>query len=131
MDHVTRVEKVTINLGVVDLGRIDLLVQEGFFSNRTDLIRTAVRSLLQEHREALGDHVRNRTLTLGVETLTAARLQDALRLGEQLDLRVLGLVVIADDVSPEIAAEAIGSIEVLGVLQASPAVKRALKGRVK
>jgi len=124
-------EKITINLGCVDLGQIDLLVQEGFYANRTDLIRTAIRNQLQTHGEAVRQAVSRKTLTLGIQHLTKADLQAAQKAGERLQVRVLGLASIAADVTPALALAAIESITVLGTLQASPAVKAALVSRTR
>ncbi|MDH5823604.1 hypothetical protein QFW77_11460 [Luteimonas sp. RD2P54] len=123
-------EKITINLGVVDLGQIDLLVQEGFYSNRTDLIRTAIRNQLASHGDVLRHTVARRTLVVGLQDYGRAELEAARDVGERLRIQALGLVRIADDVTPELALEAIESIAVLGVLQASPKVKAALAGRL-
>ena len=123
-------EKITINLGPVDLGQIDLLVQEGFYSNRTDFIRTAIRNQLTTHAEAVRQTVARRTLVLGLENYTRRDLEAVRESGESLEIRVLGLATIADDVSPELALETIDSIVVLGALRASPAVKAALKDRI-
>ncbi len=123
-------EKITINLGYVDLGHIDLLVEEGFFSNRTDFIRTAIRNQLDRHREAVNQSVNRHQLDLGLRRYSRDDLEAALARGETLHIQVLGLAVIANDVSPELAAETIGSIHVLGALQASPAVKAALSDRI-
>ena len=123
-------EKITINLGVVDLGQIDLLVQEGFYSNRTDLIRTAIRNQLAAHGEVLRTTVARRTLVMGLQDYGRRELEAARAAGERLRIQALGLVRIADDVSPELALAAIESISVLGVLQASHAVKAALAGRI-
>ncbi len=123
-------EKLTINLGVVDLGQIDLLVSEGFYGNRTDFIRTAIRNQVAAHAEIVKQTVVRRTLTLGLQTFTRADLEAARKAGQKLDIRVLGLAVIASDVSPELAREAIGSLTVLGALHASPAVKAALEDRI-
>ena len=123
-------EKITINLGLVDLGQIDLLVQEGFYSNRTDFIRTAIRNQLTTHAEAVRQTVARRTLVLGLENYTRRDLEAVREAGESLEIRVLGLATIADDVSPELARETIDSIVVLGALRASPAVKAALKDRI-
>ncbi|MDP9480853.1 MAG: CopG family transcriptional regulator [Actinomycetota bacterium] len=123
-------EKITINLGLVDLGQIDLLVQEGFYSNRTDFIRTAIRNQLTTHAEAVRQTVARKTLVLGLESYTRRDLEAVRESGETLEIRVLGLATIADDVSPELARETIGSIAVLGALRASPAVKAALKDRI-
>src|SRR3712207_3227558 len=122
-------EKITINLGLVDLGQIDLLVQEGFYSNRTDFIRTAIRNQLTTHAEAVRQTVARRTLVLGLENYTRRDLEAVRESKERLEIKVLGLATIADDVSPELAAETIESIVVLGALRASPAVKAALKDR--
>jgi Arc/MetJ-type ribon-helix-helix transcriptional regulator len=122
-------EKITINLGAIDLGQIDLLVQEGFYSNRTDLIRTAIRNQLGTHAEALRQTVARRTLVLGLQEFSKGDLEAAKKSGTRLRIHVLGLVRIADDVSPTLALQAIESITVLGALHASPAVKAALAER--
>ncbi len=124
-------EKITINLGLVDLGQIDLLVQEGFYSNRTDFIRTAIRNQLTTHAEAVRQTVARKTLVLGLESYTRHDLEAVRESGETLEIKVLGLATIADDVSPELARETISSIAVLGALRASSAVKAALKDRIR
>ena len=123
-------EKLTINLGVIDLGQIDLLVQEGFYSNRTDLIRTAIRNQLSIHAEEVKRTVARRTLVLGLQHVSRADLEHVLATGEMLQIRVLGLARIADDVSPKLARATIESIVVLGAFQASAAVRRALADRI-
>ena len=124
-------EKITINLGLVDLGQIDLLVREGFYQNRTDFIRTAIRNQIGEHAEAVKQTVARKTLALGLQNYTRRDLEAARAAGETLQIRVLGLATIADDVTPELALETIDSIEVLGAFRASPAVKAALAGRIR
>ena len=124
-------EKITINLGFVDLGRIDLLVQEGFYANRTDFIRTAIRNHLAAQSDAVSQSVARHTLELGLRDLTTADLEAVQRAGEQLHIRIVGLVRIASDVLPELALATIGSITVLGALQASPAIKTALAQRIR
>lgn len=124
-------EKITINLGYVDLGQIDLLVQEGFYANRTDLIRTAIRSHLAAHADVVKQVVARKTLVLGIQHFSAADLRAVQAAGESLQIRVLGLARIAPDVSPELALAAIDSVVVLGALHASPAVKAALAGRIR
>ncbi len=123
-------EKITINVGFVDLGHIDLLVQEGFYSNRTDFIRTAIRNQFDRHRDAVRQSVARKTLDLGLRHYSRADLEDALALGGALRINVLGLVTIASDVTAELARAAIASITVLGALHASPAVKAALADRM-
>lgn len=123
-------EKITINLGHVDLGQIDLLVDERFYSNRTDFIRTAIRNQIDRHTEAVKRAVEVRRLELGLRHYGRQDLEAALAAGETLHIQVLGLAVIGEDVSPELARETISSIQVLGALQASPAVKAALSGRI-
>ena len=124
-------EKITINLGVVDLGQIDLVVQEGFYSNRTDFVRTAVRNQLQEHADVVKQTVSRKTLDLGLRHYTKADLERVRDAGERLEIQVLGLVSIAPDVSAELALETIQSITVLGALHASSAVKKALADRIR
>lgn len=122
-------EKITINLGFVDLGQIDLLVQEGFYANRTDLIRTAIRNQLDRHTEEVRKSVARKTLDLGLRNYTRADLEAAQAAGGQLHINVLGLASIARDVTPELARAAIASITVLGALHASPEVRAALADR--
>ena len=124
-------EKITINLGYVDLGHVDLLVEEGLYSNRTDFIRTAIRSQLDRHGEAVRQSLARHRLDLGLRRYGREDLEAVRAAGETLHIQVLGLAVIADDVSPELARAAIASIHVLGALQASPDVKAALRDRIR
>ena len=124
-------EKITINLGFVDLGQIDLLVLEGFYGNRSDFIRTAIRNLLGSHADTVKQVVARKMLVLGLQHLSADALRDALATQQMLQIRVLGLVTIAHDVTPDLALATIQSITVLGALQASPEVKAALAARLR
>ncbi|CAE6824538.1 hypothetical protein R69658_06775 [Paraburkholderia aspalathi] len=124
-------EKITINLGPIDLGQIDLLVEEGFYSNRTDLIRTAIRNQLAIHAQVVTETVTRRALVLGLQHFSKQDLEAAQAANERLDIHVLGLASIAADVPPELAAAAIASVVVLGAFHASPAVKAALAGRIR
>ena len=125
-------EKVTVNLGLIDLGQVDLLVHEGFYSNRTDMIRTAIRNQLAVHGECVRETVSRKKLVLGLETYTRSYLETVRTAGQRLNIQVLGLVRITVDVSPELALDTIDSIAVLGALQASAQVKSALEaaGRI-
>jgi Arc/MetJ-type ribon-helix-helix transcriptional regulator len=122
-------EKITVNLGYVDLGHIDLLVQDGFYSNRTDFIRTAIRNQIERHAEATRQSVVRKSLDLGLRHYGRADLEAVRAAGRMLDIRVLGLVTIAPDVTPELARATIASVSVLGAMQASAAVKEALADR--
>ena len=124
-------EKITINLGFVDLGQIDLLVAEGFYGNRTDFIRTAIRNQLSTHSDAVKQVVARKMLVLGLQHFSADDLRAVQAAQQTLQIRVLGLATIAHDVTPELALATIASIEVLGALQASPAVKAALASRLR
>lgn len=123
-------EKITINLGFVDLGRIDLLVREGFYSNRTDLIRTAIRNQLDRHDDVLLQAVQRSSVDLGLRRITRRDLEAARARNETLAFRVLGLASIDADVSPELARATIASLHVLGAFHASAAVKAALADRM-
>jgi len=123
-------EKITINLGFVDLGQIDLLVQEGFYSNRTDFIRTAIRNQLTTHAETVKQTVARKTLVLGLQHFSRRDLEAVQAAGQKLQIQVLGLASIAEDVSPELAQATIDSLVVLGGLRASAAVKAALADRI-
>ena len=129
--RVGETEKMTINLGVVDLGQIDLLVQEGFYANRSDMIRTAIRNQLVAHAEAVRQVVSRRMLVLGIQHFSAADLEAVRERGETLQLRVLGLLSLGSDVGPELALQTIASLVVLGSLHATPAVKSALSARMR
>ena len=123
-------EKITINLGFIDLGQIDLLVQEGFYSNRTDFIRTAIRNQLASYAETVKQTVARKTLVLGLQHYTRHDLEAVRAAGQKLQIQVLGLASIADDVSPELARATIDSLVVLGGLRASTEVKAALADRI-
>jgi Arc/MetJ-type ribon-helix-helix transcriptional regulator len=124
-------EKITINLGYVDLGRIDLLVQEGFYANRSDFIRAAIRKQLDAHGDAVSQSLQRHTLELGLRNYSRADLEALRDAGEVLHVKVVGLARIASDVTPELAQATIGSITILGGLQASSAVKKALADRIR
>jgi Arc/MetJ-type ribon-helix-helix transcriptional regulator len=123
-------EKITINVGYVDLGHIDLLVREGFYSNRTDFIRTAIRNQLGHHSDAIRQSIVRNTLELGLRTFTREELESIKATGDKLRIRVVGLAIIADDVTPELARQVIDQITILGALQATPSVKAALSDRI-
>ena len=129
-DRVGETEKITINLGYVDLGHVDLLVQEGFYSNRTDFIRTAIRNQLSTHAEEARKSIVRHTLELGLRHYTRADLEARQAAGEKLHIKVLGLASIAPDVTPALALATIESITVLGALHASKEVKSALADRI-
>jgi Arc/MetJ-type ribon-helix-helix transcriptional regulator len=124
-------EKLTINMGFVDLGHIDLLVREGFYSNRSDFIRTAIRTQLDRHADAMKQSVARRQLDLGLRQYSRSDLEAIRAAGESLHIQVLGLAIIAPDVSADLARATIASIQVLGALQASPEVKAALSDRIR
>lgn len=124
-------EKITINLGYVDLGHVDLMVQEGFYSNRSDFIRTAIRNQLERHAEVVKQTVARKTLELGLRHYSREDLEAVRAAGQTLHIHVLGLASIAQDVTPELARATIASLSVLGALHASAAVKAALAGRIR
>jgi len=124
-------EKITINLGYVDLGQVDLMVQEGFYSNRTDFIRTAIRNQLERHADVVKQSTTRKSLDLGLRNYSREDLEAARRAGEMVHINVLGLATIAQDVTPELARAVIASVSVLGALHASPAVKAALADRTR
>ena len=123
-------EKITINLGFVDLGQMELLVQEGFYSNRSDFIRTAIRNQIERHADTLRQIVIRKSVELGLRHITRAELILAKEAGQMLDIRVLGLAVIAPDVDADLARDTISALSVLGTLQAGDAVKAALADRI-
>ncbi len=123
-------EKMTVNIGVVDLGHVDLLVQEGFYSNRSDLVRTALRNQLALHADMVKQALARRTLTVGLQHYSRADLERAVAADQRLQVQVVGLARIANDVTPDLARAAIASVTVLGAFQASPAVRRALADRI-
>ncbi len=129
-DRLGDTEKITINLGYVDLGHIDLLVREGFYSNRTDLIRTAIRNQIITHADVVNKSIVRHTLELGMRFYSRADLEAIQASGGKLNIQVVGLVTIAADVTPDLAVAAIESITVLGALQASDPVKAALADRI-
>ncbi len=131
MAEVDKSEKITINVGLVDLGQIDLLVDEGFYANRTDFIRTAIRRQLETRSGVVDESVARRTLALGIQHYSRRDLEELRAAGRTVELRVLGLASIAEDVSPELALATIASVEVLGSFRAPSAVKAALAPRTR
>lgn len=129
MAEIDKSEKITINLGLIDLGQIDLLVDEGFYANRTDFIRTAIRRQLELRSAAVDETVARRTLVLGTQHVSRRELEELRAAGRTVDLRVLGLATVADDVTPELALATIASVEVLGAFRAPRSVKAALAPR--
>ncbi|HET7474650.1 MAG TPA: hypothetical protein VFJ97_01330 [Dermatophilaceae bacterium] len=129
MAEVERTEKITINLGLIDLGQIDLLVEEGFYANRTDFIRTAIRRQIETRAAAVDQSLDRRALILGTQNYSRAELERLRAAGRTVDIRVLGLATVADDVSPELALATISAVEVLGAFRAPNAVKAALASR--
>ena len=129
-DKMPENEKITINLGYVDLGRIDLLVKEGFYSNRSDFIRTAIRNQLDGHNDTVTKSIERHTMELGLRDYSRADLEALRDAGEMLHVKVVGLARIASDVTPALALATIGSITVLGALQANPDIKKALADRI-
>ena len=130
MADAEKTEKITINLGIVDLGQIDLLVQEGFYANRTDFIRSAIRAQLASREAAVTQTVNRRTMVLGTEHYSRRQLEELRAAGRTVQIRVLGLATIADDVSADLALATIESVEVLGAFRASSAVRAALAARI-
>ena len=129
MGEAEKTEKITINLGVVDLGQIDLLVQEGFYANRTDFIRAAIRTQLASREAAVNQTAARRTMVLGTRHYSRGELEDLRAAGQTVQIRVLGLATIAEDVPADLALATVESVEVLGAFRASPAVKAALASR--
>jgi len=130
MAEMDKSEKITVNIGLVDLGQIDLLVDEGFYANRTDFIRSAIRRQLDSRAAAVDDSAARRTLTLGTLHLGRRDLEQLRETGSTTEIRVLGLATLADDVTPELALATISTVEVLGAFRAPPAVKAALRPRI-
>ena len=124
-------EKITLNLEPVDLGQIDLMVQEGFYTNRTDFIRTAIRNQLGIHADVVKQTTARKTLVLGLQHFSREDLESVRAAGQKLRIRVLGLATIAEDVPPELASATIDDVAVLGAFHASAAVKAALAGRIR
>jgi Arc/MetJ-type ribon-helix-helix transcriptional regulator len=127
---VSETEKITINLGPVDLGRIDVLVEQGLYSNRTDLIRTAIRNQLDRHEPVIQAHAVKWSFVLGVETVTRSTLEELRKQGKKMSLRVIGMLKLDDNIDPELARETIEAIRVRGSFHAPPAVRAALADRI-
>jgi Arc/MetJ-type ribon-helix-helix transcriptional regulator len=123
-------EKLTININVVDLGQMDLLVEEGFYANRTDFLRSAIRRQIDLHSKALQDSITRQSFILGVRSFDRAGLEGRRRAGERLAINVIGMVVFSPDIPPELARDSIASIKVLGVLRMSEALREALADRM-
>ena len=122
-------EKITINMPAVDLGKIDLLVQEGLYSNRTDFIRTAIRAQLDKHAVEIQQSVTRHSYVIGVLVYNRADFEKLKLKNEKLKLAIVGLLNLHSDIPPELANEVIGSIQVRGIFIASEALKAAIADR--
>lgn len=124
-------EKITINMSAVDLGKVDLLVQEGLYSNRTDFIRTAIRSQLDKHNFEIQQSVTRHSYVIGVLLFQRSDLEKHKQKGQKIKCTVLGLLNFANDITPELARAVIESVQVRGIFQASEEVKAALADKMK
>lgn len=124
-------EKITINMSAVDLGKVDLLVQEGLYSNRTDFIRTAIRNQLDRHNLEIQQSVTRHSFVIGVLSYNRVDFEKYRQKGEQVEMKVIGLLALADDIPAELAREVVTSIQVRGIFQASSELKAALADRTK
>jgi Arc/MetJ-type ribon-helix-helix transcriptional regulator len=122
-------EKITINMSVVDLGKIDLLVQEGLYSNRTDFIRTAIRSQTATHALELNQSVTRNNFGIGIFHYSKKGLEKKAAAGERLNLSVVGLLSFANDVPAELVDQVVESTRVAGVVRAPEAVKAVLSAK--
>ncbi len=120
-------EKITINMNVVDLGKADLLVEQGFYSNRTDFIKTSIRNQLSVHANVVDNVITDKSIYLGVALYNRKDLEKVLEQNKVLDIKAAGMVILANDIDVELATKAIKSLKVYGVLKASPEIKKALK----
>ena len=122
-------EKISFNVSVVDLGQVDLLIDQGFYASRTDFLIAAVRRLLQTHAATLREAVAHQAMLLGAAIYSRRDLEKVVAAGRPLEIKVMGVLVIADDVPAELARAAIKSVSVFGKFRASPEVKEALLSR--
>lgn len=123
-------EKITVNVGSVDLGRMDLLVQEGFYSNRADFIRTAIRNQLERQSTAVDSITNRKSMVIGTQVYTRKELEEKRENNELVNVKVIGMLILTDDITTALALETIQSVTVRGVFKASEDVKTALKDRI-
>ena len=123
-------EKITINMSVVDLGKVDLLVQEGFYQNRTDFIRASIRTQLAKHETEVRDSITRNAYVVGIMSCDQVSLMKDIANGVRRKYHVVGMMVIEKDVTPEVADKAIEAIKVMGIFRASDEVKAVLSDRI-
>jgi Arc/MetJ-type ribon-helix-helix transcriptional regulator len=123
-------EKITINIGGVDLGRIDLLVQEGFYASRSDFIRTAIRNQLEQQKSAVDSISLRKSMVIGTLSFSRKDLEDKKKNNEMINVKVIGLFILTDDVTPQLALDTIQSVTIRGVFKAPDDVKKALAERL-
>lgn len=123
-------EKITVNMNVVDLGQVDLLVEQGFYSNRTDFIKTAIRNQISKHEVELRDTIVRKTFIMGVSHYDRKSLENDLHEKNMLEVKVVGMLILDHDITPELALKTIKSVKVYGTLRASEEVREALKDRI-
>ena len=127
----SEIERITTGVGIVDLGQIDRLVDKDLFATRSEFIRTAIRTYLEQYREELVQAGFKKSFTIGVHILNAHDLEDVVAAGNAIDLHVVGSLTISQDVTPELARKAIRSVAVYGSFRAREEIKAALADRIK
>jgi len=123
-------DKVSFNISVVDLGKIDLLVEQGHYASRTDFLVAAVRTQLLTHVDTVQELFVRQSPLVGASIYSRKTLEKLTAKGKQLDINVVGLCMFAKDVTPELALATVHSLKVRGTFRASPEVKEALRERM-
>jgi Arc/MetJ-type ribon-helix-helix transcriptional regulator len=123
-------EKITININTIDLGHIDLLVNEGYYATRTEFIKTAVKKQLDRHEEDTKKLIEQKAkhgdyeLSIGVGGFTKSELERIIQKKEaKIKMIFIGLFITPKDVTLELLEQAVESIKVYGVCRCSQEIK--------
>ena len=122
-------EKVCINLPAAELGKIDVLVAEGLFASRTDLIRSGIRSILDVHDDAVRRVARTEA-RIGYQLLMRSELEAARNSRQKLTLFVVGVLRIQGSVTPDLADATIDRIRIFGTVRGPAEVLTRLEDRI-
>ncbi len=121
-------EKITVNLPVVDLGKMDYLVSQGFYNSRAEFLRIAAKEQIGKNdsifKALTEEHVKDKNYFVGIGALTISRevFEKALKEGRKIKIFVMGMVKIANDVDIELISKTVKSFRAYGIKRGPPGV---------
>lgn len=108
-------EKVSVNINEEALSKIDLLVEDGFYSNRSDFINRAVDTLLDRENRTVDklleihskEKINSRQWFVGVQTMGSQYLEKVKEQGVRLRIKGCGVLYFEKDAAQELVFETV------------------------